>query len=80
MNNENTSQDPDYYGPTGFEKKFHQDHFAGMGLIGTQEWYIWSDGTRHRFKEKTNRNRKTGAGRGGKQRGDTLENSCSGMA
>jgi hypothetical protein len=24
---QNTSQDPDYYGPTGHEKKFHKTHF-----------------------------------------------------
>ena len=23
----NTSQDPEYYGPTGHEKKFHKTHF-----------------------------------------------------
>ena len=26
----NTSQDPDYVGPTGHEKKFHQTHFQGI--------------------------------------------------
>ena len=24
---QNTSQDPEYYGPTGHEKKFHKTHF-----------------------------------------------------
>jgi hypothetical protein len=30
MNNPaiNTSQDPDYFGPTGHEKKFHKTHFG----------------------------------------------------
>lgn len=27
----NTSQDPDYVGPTGHEKKFHKTHFAAPG-------------------------------------------------
>ena len=26
----NTSQDPDYVGPTFHEKKFHQTHFQGV--------------------------------------------------
>lgn len=26
----NTSQDPEYVGPTGHEKKFHKTHFGGM--------------------------------------------------
>lgn len=25
----NTSQDPDYEGPTGFEKRIHKTHFSG---------------------------------------------------
>ena len=28
----NTSQDPDYVGPTGFEKKFHKTHFQGLDV------------------------------------------------
>jgi hypothetical protein len=27
----NTSQDPEYVGPTGHEKKFHKTHFEGAG-------------------------------------------------
>ena len=26
----NTSQDPDYEGPTGYEKRIHKNHFAGI--------------------------------------------------
>ena len=26
----NTSQDPDYFGPVGHEKKFHQTHFGAV--------------------------------------------------
>lgn len=31
MNNRNTSQDPDYVGPVGHEKKFHKTHFPVLG-------------------------------------------------
>ena len=65
--NFNTSQDPDYVGPTGFEKKFHQDHFTAMSLIDGQEWHIWSDGTKHRFKEARKAARK-GGGTNGKKK------------
>lgn len=33
----NTSQDPDYYGPTGHEKKFHQTHFGVIKEHGGNE-------------------------------------------
>ncbi|TXI13047.1 MAG: hypothetical protein E6Q68_02405 [Polynucleobacter sp.] len=33
----NTSQDPDYYGPTGHEKKFHQTHFGVVKERGGNE-------------------------------------------
>jgi len=29
MSGMNSSQDPDYVGPVGFERKFHQTHFQG---------------------------------------------------
>lgn len=32
-------------------RRTHFDHFSGVQLIDGQEWHIWSDGTRHRFKE-----------------------------
>lgn len=31
----NQSQDPDYVGPVGFEKKFHQTHFQGVRTYPT---------------------------------------------
>lgn len=33
----NTSQDPDYYGPTGHEKKFHKTHFGVVKERGGNE-------------------------------------------
>ena len=30
--NKNTSQDPDYEGPAGHEKKFYKTHFGVIGL------------------------------------------------
>jgi len=33
----NTSQDPDYIGPTGFEKKFHKTHFEVVKEKGGNE-------------------------------------------
>jgi len=44
MNNINTSQDPDYVGPTGHEKKFHKTHFhvPAMKLRATRDnGYMW---------------------------------------
>ena len=32
INPNNTSQDPEYVGPTFHEKKFHQTHFQGMDV------------------------------------------------
>ena len=42
----NTSQDPEYVGPTGFEKKFHQTHFGAIKeFIGNERVKIkTSDG------------------------------------
>jgi hypothetical protein len=36
----NTSQDPDYYGPTGHEKKFHQDHFHVPDMSHFKVWVL----------------------------------------
>ncbi len=33
----NTSQDPDYFGPVGHEKKFHQTHFGVIKEHGGNE-------------------------------------------
>jgi ribosomal protein L21E len=33
MDGKNTSQDPDYFGPTGHEKKFHKTHFHVMRTL-----------------------------------------------
>jgi hypothetical protein len=33
----NTSQDPDYFGPVGHEKKFHQTHFGVIKERGGNE-------------------------------------------
>ena len=49
-----------YEGPVGHEKKFHKDHFDGIDIVGGAEWHIWSDGSKHRFKEKPKETRKTG--------------------
>lgn len=32
-------------------KRIHFDHFKGMEPIDGIEWYVWSDGSLHRFKE-----------------------------
>ena len=37
MSNINTSQDPEYYGPTGHEKKFHKTHFSAIKERGGNE-------------------------------------------
>jgi hypothetical protein len=34
----NTSQDPEYEGPTFHEKKFHKDHFGG---VDTSHFRVW---------------------------------------
>lgn len=34
---ENTSQDPDYYGAVGHEKKFHKTHFSVIKERGGNE-------------------------------------------
>lgn len=33
----NTSQDPDFYGPTGHEKRFHKTHFGVVKERGGNE-------------------------------------------
>ena len=33
MDKRNTSQDPDYVGPTGHEKKFHKTHFGVLRTL-----------------------------------------------
>lgn len=51
----NTSQDPEYEGPTFHEKKFHKDHFSapGVALVRRKNGdtkqingtlYVWRDG------------------------------------
>lgn len=35
--NHNTSQDPDYYGPTGHEKRLHKTHFEVVKERGGNE-------------------------------------------
>jgi len=37
MNNRNTSQDPEYVGPTFHEKKFHKTHFGVVKEHGGNE-------------------------------------------
>jgi hypothetical protein len=42
----NTSQDPDYVGPVGHEKKFHQTHFGVVRTLRKtkpkkEEKYVW---------------------------------------
>lgn len=36
----NTSQDPDYVGPVGHEKKFHKDHFQGVDTSFLKVWVL----------------------------------------
>ncbi len=44
MSKMNTSQDPEYYGPTGHEKKFHKTHFGVVRTLRKSKKkskYIW---------------------------------------
>lgn len=34
----NTSQDPEYYGPTGHEKKFHKTHFGVVRTLAKRKY------------------------------------------
>jgi hypothetical protein len=56
----NTSQDPDYEGPTGHEKKIHKTHFSGVDIKHTHpkddpEWEYVGMG-KWRKKKKPTRN------------------------
>jgi len=61
--NVNTSQDPDYYGPTGHEKKFHKTHFGGMEarwkrrkLKDDPDWeYVGAGRWKYKKKRETRR-------------------------
>ena len=49
----NTSQDPDYVGPTGYEKKFHKTHFSPpkVKLRTTKDnGYVWVRIAEGRYK------------------------------
>jgi len=56
----NTSQDPDYVGAVGHEKKFHQTHFGVIRKLrktknkGTHEWIETSPGKYVRVKKEKN--------------------------
>lgn len=34
---QNTSQDPDFYGPTGHEKRFHKTHFGVVRTLKSKK-------------------------------------------
>lgn len=53
----NTSQDPDYVGPTGHEKKFHKTHFGVSRTLKKRthpkndpNWYEYAPGKWRRRK------------------------------
>jgi hypothetical protein len=49
----NTSQDPEYVGPTGHEKKFHKTHFGVVRTLrkGKKDFgYAWIQVAPGRFK------------------------------
>ena len=57
----NTSQDPDYVGPTGHEKKVHKTHFGVSRTLKTNKhpkddpkWYEYAPGKWRRKKEDKN--------------------------
>ena len=54
----NTSQDPDYYGPTGHEKKFHKTHFGVVRTIkktdSKNKWVQFAPG-KYRLVRKDDR-------------------------
>ena len=62
---QNTSQDPDYFGPTGHEKKFHKTHFhvnVKLKLRTTRdngyEWVRVGEGRYKRVKKDDRLNRR----------------------
>jgi hypothetical protein len=60
MGSKNTSQDPEYVGPTFHEKRVHKDRFCTNHTYA-EAWEAFEK----RRKDKPKRRRKTGAGRGG---------------
>jgi len=62
----NTSQDPDYEGPVGHEKKFHKTHFEVTWDIkrthprDDPNWYEYAPGRWRRILQKPRRAQKRG--------------------
>jgi hypothetical protein len=60
----NTSQDPDYFGPTGHEKKFHKTHFWGAlggewkSLRDDPEYEEYAPGKFRKLNEKRRQRRR----------------------
>jgi hypothetical protein len=60
----NTSQDPDYVGPVGHEKKLHKTHFEVLGSIKRTHpkddptWYEYAPGRWRKLPHGTQRRAK----------------------
>lgn len=66
MDGRNTSQDPDYVGPTGHEKKFHKTHFGVLRTLkGTRvqddpNWEEIAPGKWRRINNHAGKDKKNG--------------------